>query len=62
LAQGTELRDKQIVQTTRIGITKAVDYPWRFYIRDNAWVSVKASKDSSATQTPKKLTKQKQAD
>jgi len=61
LAQGAELSDKQVVQTTRIGITKAVDYPWRFYIRDNAWVSVKAAKDSSATQASKKSTKQKQA-
>ncbi|HSX05530.1 MAG TPA: DNA-3-methyladenine glycosylase [Candidatus Saccharimonadales bacterium] len=29
----------QIVQTTRIGITRAVDIPWRFYLRDNAFVS-----------------------
>jgi DNA-3-methyladenine glycosylase len=29
----------QIVQTTRIGITKAVDMPWRFYIRGNKYVS-----------------------
>jgi DNA-3-methyladenine glycosylase len=29
----------QIVQTTRIGITKAVDQPWRFYIKDNPYVS-----------------------
>ena len=28
-----------IVQTTRIGISKAVDQPWRFYIRDNTYVS-----------------------
>ncbi|QHN42643.1 DNA-3-methyladenine glycosylase [Candidatus Mycosynbacter amalyticus] len=29
----------QIVQTTRIGISKARDEPWRFYIRDNPYVS-----------------------
>ena len=29
----------QIVQTTRVGISKAVDEPWRFYIRGNPYVS-----------------------
>lgn len=28
-----------IVTTTRIGISKARDVPWRFYIADNPWVS-----------------------
>lgn len=32
---------KNIVTTTRIGIKKAVEYPWRFYIRDNTYVSRK---------------------
>lgn len=41
LAAGPAIADADVVQTTRIGITKAMDYPWRFYIRDNAWVSVK---------------------
>lgn len=30
---------EQIVQTTRIGITKDVSRPWRFYIKDNLFVS-----------------------
>jgi DNA-3-methyladenine glycosylase len=42
LSYGTEMHSSQIVQTTRIGITKAADYPWRFYVKDNRWVSVKA--------------------
>ncbi len=33
------LKDSQIVQTTRIGISQAKDVPWRFHIRDNPYVS-----------------------
>lgn len=34
--------DKEdIVTTTRIGIKKSADLPWRFYLKDNPWVSVK---------------------
>lgn len=29
----------QIVQTTRVGISRAADQPWRFYIKDNPYVS-----------------------
>lgn len=32
---------KNIVATTRIGIKKSIDLPWRFYIKDNLYVSRK---------------------
>lgn len=37
-----KLPQPDIVTTTRIGISKAKDVLWRFYIRDNPYVSVKA--------------------
>lgn len=36
---GDEIPDSQIVTTTRIGITKAADWPLRYYIRGNEFVS-----------------------
>ena len=30
---------KALIQTTRIGITKAADYPWRWYLKDHPSVS-----------------------
>lgn len=42
LTAGEGVPDAGVIQTTRIGITKAVDYPWRFYVKDSPWVSVKA--------------------
>jgi DNA-3-methyladenine glycosylase len=33
------LPQTDIVQTTRIGITKETDKPWRFYIKNNPYVS-----------------------
>ncbi|MDN5819528.1 MAG: DNA-3-methyladenine glycosylase [bacterium] len=34
-----QLPDDEIVQSTRVGISKAVDTPWRFYIKHNPYVS-----------------------
>ncbi len=44
LEEGETIPPEQIVETTRIGIDscgEAVDYPYRFYIKDNPWVSKK---------------------
>lgn len=41
IEQGENISDKDVIQTTRIGITKATQLPWRFYIKNNIHVSKK---------------------
>lgn len=41
LFKGQKIPDKNIVKTVRIGIKHAADYPWRFYVKDNSFVSKK---------------------
>ena len=39
LLDAPRLKNKEIVQTTRIGIKKSAELPWRFYIKDNPYIS-----------------------
>lgn len=41
IEKGEQISCSEIVITTRIGIRQAVDYPWRFYVKDNSSVSKK---------------------
>lgn len=41
LAEGEKVPKKNIVSATRIGITKSKDLRWRFYLKDNPFVSVR---------------------
>lgn len=41
LRTGALQTPETITQTTRIGISKAVDMPWRFYIKGNPYISKK---------------------
>ena len=39
IASGVSVAEDAITTTTRIGITKAADFPWRFYVTASHWVS-----------------------
>lgn len=41
IEKGIEIPKNKIHTTTRIGLKQAADYPWRFYIKDNSFVSKK---------------------
>ena len=41
ILDNTSIPKNQIISTTRIGIKKSVDLPWRYYIKDNRFVSKK---------------------
>lgn len=41
LEYGEKIDPKNIIQTTRIGISKAQEYNWRFYVKNSNWVSKK---------------------
>lgn len=39
IREGSSIADDHVVTGPRIGITKAAEWPLRFYVRDNPWVS-----------------------
>lgn len=41
IVKGEQINKVQIVSTTRIGITKSTELKWRYYIKDNKFVSRK---------------------
>lgn len=41
ITYGNKIPKNKIIQTTRIGISVAKDFKWRFYIKENPHVSVK---------------------
>lgn len=55
LERGSQISPTDIIQTTRIGITKAAEQPWRWYLKDNPAVSKKAAKKATKKATKKGL-------
>lgn len=41
LREGMPTPDADVICTTRIGISKAKEYPWRFYVKSSSCVSVR---------------------
>jgi DNA-3-methyladenine glycosylase len=41
LLDATKIPNSKVVRTTRIGIKKSTELPWRFYIKDNQYISKK---------------------
>ncbi len=41
IIDSSEIETSKIISTTRIGIKKSIDLPWRYYIKDNPFVSKK---------------------
>ena len=41
ILDNNEIDKKEIITSKRIGISKSIDLPWRFYIKDNPYVSRK---------------------
>jgi DNA-3-methyladenine glycosylase len=41
LLNAAAVKDKDVVVCKRVGITRSVDFPWRFYIKNNPYVSKK---------------------
>lgn len=47
LAAGEPVAEAEVAQSSRIGISKGVDRPWRFFIRDNPYVSPATPSDQT---------------
>ena len=45
--QSLDLGNRELVQTTRIGLTQGIELPWRWYVKDNLAVSKTISKGIS---------------